>query len=377
MDLEKKPSQQTTAASSSSEDDASHSSKPTTGSPSQRFSTREEQDIATALAAQAFHLPGNSSFWQDFRQYIGNNHPVLSFCCHHKLHPATLWARLLCLLTSAIFGLVLTNIVWLYANAGDKHNKHNLSLTVNVGDTIGQGVNHNATAHAYTQYLLSVDEANQVEITDDMIFLWTVGGALHGCFDNLIWTCTVCTCCSFARLQRYQRYGAGLVTFILLVITAVATLTVVLRVAMENDQQAAADLQDIQSAGLWDDQVDLTSLTMSTNGAQYKEFLIACAAEFWFALWFHYPLVALLLFSGVLNIKGRLPCLGGRPQELRRLEATESENEAAPDDDYIEKGEATENASSEKASKEGEPRKSNHVMDEESAFPDAKTDCSF
>lgn len=307
-DLEKQPSQET-----ASDDDTSQSQQ-----------QQQQQEVVEALASQAFHLPGNETAWQDWKQYIGNNHPVLGICLHHPWHPAAWWARVLCLVTSAVFGLVLTNIVWLWAYNNHERND-SLAFNLDVGDTIGQGVrNTNTTA---TQYLLAVDESNQVQVTADMIFLWTVGGAIHGWFDNIIWTCTVCTCCSFSRLDKYQRYGTGLVTLVLLVITAAATLTVVMRVALENDQEAQTDWQELQSAGLFDDAVDLSSLTDVTNTAQYKEFLMATAVELCLALVFHYPLVAVILFTGVLNVKGRFPFVGGRPEELRRMQGKQDNDD--------------------------------------------------
>ena len=318
---------------SSSNDDNDDQDQDQDVSPSLRFSTREQQEIAAALAAQSFHLPGNTSYWQDLRQYCLNNHPVLGICCHHRWHPARRGARVLCLVTSIVFGLVLTNIVWLWAQHHEKQT-NSLSFSVYVGETVGQGVQgkNNTAAAAYTQSLVDVDDQNRVQVTGDMIFLWTVGGALHGWFDNVIWTCTVCTCCNnFARLDQYQKYGTGIVTLILLLVTAIATLTLVMRMAVENGNDVdpnALELQDMQSAGLFDDAIDLSSLTSSTNRAQYKEFVLSVAVELVLALVVHYPIVAFVLFSGILNIGGRFPWLGGRPEELRReKEAQAGDNE--------------------------------------------------
>jgi len=40
-----------------------------------------------------------------------------------------------------------------------------------------------------------------------------------------------------------------------------------------------------------------------------------------FLTWFlHFPIVGTILFSGILGCNGRLPILGGRPRDLKRIE---------------------------------------------------------
>jgi hypothetical protein len=113
-------------------------------------------------------------------------------------------------------------------------------------------------------------------------------------------------------LRKYKRYGVGILTFAVLIITAVATLSVVLRASLANDEEV--EFNKLKSAGFFDDAVDL-----GDQGKESYEFLLSYAVELAVALLFHFPAMGFILFSGVLGC-GRISILGGRPYELRREE---------------------------------------------------------
>ena len=58
------------------------------------------------------------------------------------------------------------------------------------------------------------------------------------------------------------------------------------------------------------------------------EFVVSYVVELLLSYIVYYPLVGMLLFSGVLNCCGRFPLLGGRPYEIKQLqEKSDSERD--------------------------------------------------
>mmetsp|Transcript_17201 Transcript_17201/g.32638 ORF Transcript_17201/g.32638 Transcript_17201/m.32638 type:complete len:560 (-) Transcript_17201:160-1839(-) len=265
--------------------------------------SEEDQRLIKKLSEQAYHLPGYE-YWDDWKQYITNNHPMFGICFHHPLHPIGWGMRALCFLASIVFGLVITNIVWLWAQGLEDNSA---VFTVDMGQQAQRGTN-------VTQYLIDINENNQLEVTTDMVVLWTFGGALHGFFDNTIWTLTICSFCDpggrYEHLAKYKRFGVGLLSFAVLAIAGIATLSVVLRAALENSDEEV-QFNELRSAGLMDDAVDFKG----QNKESY-EFLLSYCVELAIALLFHFPVIGFILFSGCLNIKGKLPIFGGRPYEV-------------------------------------------------------------
>ena len=76
----------------------------------------EEDIIRQKLSLRSYHLPGNN-WTQDLDMYIRNNHLIIGIFCHHKLHPVKWYHRLVLLLGSFAFGLIITNIVYLHGDA--------------------------------------------------------------------------------------------------------------------------------------------------------------------------------------------------------------------------------------------------------------------
>eukprot|EP00546_Thalassionema_frauenfeldii_P010412 CAMPEP_0178913490 /NCGR_PEP_ID=MMETSP0786-20121207/10871_1 /TAXON_ID=186022 /ORGANISM="Thalassionema frauenfeldii, Strain CCMP 1798" /LENGTH=216 /DNA_ID=CAMNT_0020586237 /DNA_START=109 /DNA_END=756 /DNA_ORIENTATION=+ len=75
--------------------------------------TNKEKIIVQRLAMKSFHLPGNS-YWEDWFQFVRNNHLILAFCMADPLHPFSLKERILNLLASLAFGLAATSSVALW-----------------------------------------------------------------------------------------------------------------------------------------------------------------------------------------------------------------------------------------------------------------------
>jgi hypothetical protein len=266
--------------------------------------------IFTALAWRSYHIP-TYSYWEDWYQYFANNHPILSICCHHARHPIRTPMRLLNLIASIIFGLLLTNIIWLFYVLNDDHNADTAWVTISLGD-------NTALNNTHIESVSSIENGD-VEITESMVVLWTIGSAGHALFDNTVWSLSACLCClpchSQESLQRFQRYGTIFMVFTAIAIGAIASFVVVLRASLEEE-----DVTRLQSAGLTDDEIDLL------NGLEKSkfDFLLWYGVELALALLVYYPVVGTILFTGVLGC-GKVPILGGRPyevaQEKKRTEA--------------------------------------------------------
>ena len=260
--------------------------------------------VFTALAWRAYHIPGYS-WGEDLRQYFANNHPLLGICCHHPKHPIRTPMRLLNLFASVVFGLLLTNIIWLFFVLNDERDAENAVLTISLGDSQREGLNT-------TNTVPSSFKNDEIAITEGMVVLWTFGSAGHALFDNTVWYLSACLCClpchSQESLERFQKYGAIFMVFIAISVGAVASFVVVLRASLEDERDNVAELE---SAGISDDQVELLHFSDKSS----FDFLLSYAIELALALVVYYPLVGTVLFSGILGC-GKVPILGGRPFEV-------------------------------------------------------------
>lgn len=274
---------------------------------------QERDEVIPALALRSYHLPGNT-WCEDWSQFLLNNHPLWGICCHHRLHPVKSPFRIVNLLGSICFGLAVTNLIWLWLIADDRRDADQVVISIAVGDGGETQVNQTASATNTTSTSLFPD--GQIDITEGMVFLWTVGGGLHALFDNTIWYITACVCClpgqKLECLYKYKWCGTYLVIFSVVLVTAVASFVVVFRASLDEDQDL--EIADLKSAGIFDDQIELGR---NIDKSERWEFLMSYAVELGLALVVYHPLVATLFFSGVLGC-GRIPILGGRPYELAR-----------------------------------------------------------
>jgi hypothetical protein len=260
--------------------------------------------IFTALAWRAYHIP-TWTWCEDYFQYFANNHPVLAICCHHPRHPIRWPMRLLNLFVSVVFGLLVTNLIWLFFALDDNHDAEDALVTIRLGDN----ANVNATR------LDQVNESNEIAITEGMLVLWTVGGGLHALFDNTIWYLSACICClpfahSDEALERFQKYGSLFVVCSTICLGAAASFFVVFRASLSDNEDAS--VQELGTAGLADDQID--PFTDFDDKSSF-DFLLSYVVELALALFVYNPLVGTILFSGFLGC-GKIPILGGRPYEV-------------------------------------------------------------
>jgi hypothetical protein len=261
--------------------------------------------IIPLLLIRAYHLPKNN-YLQDLRQYMCNNHPVFGIWLHHRYHPIQRMVRIISLIGSMLFGLAITNIIYLaFVFAHTNYDKS--YVEVHVDAETGKAIVDN------TVPALSVTNGN--------IALWTIGAALHASFDNLIWSLAACSCCSDRNnklteqsLSRYRSTGVILVVLFVIVATALATFAVALRAAISSPDTntGPVDTDTVKTYGLTDDNVQL----FQVDGANDFEFIIAYLVELALNYFMYYPLVGTILFSGVLTC-GRYGVLGGRPYEMK------------------------------------------------------------
>jgi hypothetical protein len=301
----------------STEEPVSPSNKPHSRHRLSRYEERTsgisevEKDLIKVLALRSYHLPGND--WiEDWFQYFNNNHPILSICCHHRLHPIGVRMRIINLIGSIVFGLCVTNMIWLWFLYSEE-DANTAIVTISTGG-ISLGKNATTIVDFSPRDDDGVGQEQEIQITEGMIILWTVGGGLHAFFDNTIWYVTACVCClpgrALERLGKYRWCGSYLVIFAVLVFTAFASFAVVLRATLDSND-ADVKLSDLDTAGITDDTIKLGRV----DDVSAYEFMLSYAVELVLALLVYYPIIGTILFSGILGC-GKVPVLGGRPHEV-------------------------------------------------------------
>jgi len=170
----------TTLLSTSSSTNTSPQNSPTEASatsqisgPSQFSSTRsranelirrrykyDENTIVPLLAGRSTHLPGNT-WYQDWIEWMKNNHILLGICLHHPLHPLGWEKRFVALIGSIAFGLSSTTVMYLW----DVYDPERMRETL-----------------FYVPFM----DGNFV-VTKGMLLLWSLGGAAHSAFDLMVW----------------------------------------------------------------------------------------------------------------------------------------------------------------------------------------------
>ena len=238
---------------------------------------------------------------QDLYQYLINNHPFVGIFLYHPLHPVRIGTRILTFLASIIFGLTITNIIYMvFVLEHQQFDKTVFNMTTTL---TSHGIS-TTTGNAALDRQFS-----QLQVTNGMIALWTVGAALNALYDNLIWSVAACACCleggRYEHLLRYRKFMPLIVMFLVVGTAAAATLVVLLVAAARSSDtnQQTAKLLGIH----YDPRV------------QSYRFILAYGVEVLLSLAVWYPVVGALLFSGVLGC-GRMPIFGGRPYEMRVLE---------------------------------------------------------
>jgi len=259
--------------------------------------------VQAPLLMRAYHLPGNN-WLQDWSQYMYNNHPVFGICVHDRFHPVKTTARVLSLIGSILFGLAVTNIIYLaFVFTDTDYDTAYVEVSTNATLTGKPAVDGNVSA---------------LSVTNGNIVLWTIGAALHATYDNVIWSLAACTCCMSTadreipekKMQRYRSTGVFLVMFSVVVVTAIATFAVTLRSALDSGD---TEVEEVENYGLNDENVQVWQVDAGTKD---YEFILAYMVELGLNYFVYYPVIGTLLFTGMLTC-GRFPVVGGRPYELK------------------------------------------------------------
>lgn len=297
------------------------------GATSSTNSNNRDQ-IAAALLMHSYHLPGYT-YGSDLYQYMTNNHPVFGICCHHPYHPLGFWIRIVSLIGSALFGLALTNIIYLAFVFTDSNYDTTYVAIPATNVTNGNMV-------ISTQIEETVPSA--ISITNGNIALWTIGSTIHALYDNMIWKLAACACCVpngtpiAERQQRYKSFGSFLVMFSVVVVVAIATFAVALRNALDDgtipeDADAIDTLSNVNVYKTTSSKND-TSSSNDTSGGETVvlmqevdstndlEFMIAYCIELLLNYFIYYPIVGFILFTGILSCNGKFQLFGGRPYEV-------------------------------------------------------------
>lgn len=130
-----------------------------------------KQKITRLLAVRSYHLPGYNCC-QDYISWFKNNHPLLGLCCRNKLNPIGTSPRIIILFSSIFFGLIATNLVFLFFRYYDG----NSVVKIDIGDDPDAYLSH-------------------FEVSAESIVLWTLGGIVHSVVDLALWYLTACACC--------------------------------------------------------------------------------------------------------------------------------------------------------------------------------------
>ena len=155
---------------------SSHSSR--MGRNSTRIQTENSeaehnQKVTRLLAVRSYHLPGYNCC-QDYISWFKNNHPLLGLCCRNKLNPIGTSPRIIILFSSIFFGLIATNLVFLFFRYYDGNNYS--VVKIDIGDDPDAYLSH-------------------FEVSAESIVLWTLGGIVHSVVDLALWYLTACACC--------------------------------------------------------------------------------------------------------------------------------------------------------------------------------------
>jgi len=260
--------------------------------------------IIPLLAMRKYHLPGNN-YCQDWIQYIRNNHPLLGIFFHQKLHPLRWGQRIVFLLGSISFGLIVTSFVTLlYAYLRKDMN----SILICFKDVSEGFILTNTTST--TSSSSSSDSPNgssgtcKFSITYGMVTLWTLGGLVHSIFDISLWFLSACCCLlpggMLQRFGRYRKIGSYMVLILVACMCSMAVFSVILRAKYEARKTLILHGLSPSDASLL------------LHDAKSFSFILTYLIEQGLSWFVYYFIVVSLLFSGVLGC-GCVPVLGGRP----------------------------------------------------------------
>lgn len=116
-----------------------------------------------ALKTRAFHLPGNKTWSEDWRQYLANNHPFFGICCSSRLSPIGFGEKVVGMTISFLIAITLTNVALLWEILDE------------------EGVGKTAFSFGVSE------DGDPVNVSVALLILWTCISALHAVHDTLVW----------------------------------------------------------------------------------------------------------------------------------------------------------------------------------------------
>ena len=258
-----------------------------------------DEIIIQKLSVRSYHLPGNN-WCQDWRDYIRNNHLVFGLFCHDKLHPVKNKHRILLLFGSLAFGLIVTNIVYLW---GDE-----LRETDDTLQKWGRQIYNETDIFDNIDTDITIAGQSLQLDASQMGILWTVGSATHSMFDFSLWHMISCGHCNRQRCDTVSGWSVA-ISIVMLVFSITMAMIYFRAFQSNKEDDQDKDILDIQ-------QLDVETLFPTEEEPDFS-FLYGYLIEVFFALFVYSILVQTILFSGILGC-GRLIGLGGRPRELRQ-----------------------------------------------------------
>lgn len=225
--------------------------------------------------------------------------------------------RLVHFFGSIVFGLLVTNIIWLFLVLNETIDQDRAIFTLVFGGPQNQTYsNHSLAANDYSE-----PETPSFQVTQGMVMLWVVGGLMHAIYDNTIWYLTACICCLPGRrmevLFGLKKYVYVFIALFIVFIAAVSSFCVLVRAALADNA--------FKEEGLNVTLHDVDPLEGLENRTRFR-FVMSYLIQMTLALFVWNPLVGTILFSGMCGC-GVIPILGGRPyevlQEQRRHERME------------------------------------------------------
>jgi hypothetical protein len=285
------------------------------------------------LANQVYHLPGNG-WWQDWWQYMANNHPIFGICCRHKMHPLKTCTRVVALIGSLVFGLAITNVFYLLFLFNNNLDRPVATIMLSEEES-------ESTSTDDGSELAGVSSG--YTLTTGMLLLWTVGGGIHTAYNLLVWHVAACACCrpggSLASVACCPNLGKRILVRVLVLIAVVfAVFVVLIRIAISNQQQedrmnnylnstdeSAVPGQNDTAVTYPESIYDIAALNSLNTGETIQnvpddvhelDFVWSYLIQMILAMFIYYPMGGMILFSGALGCGGKIPILGGRPREI-------------------------------------------------------------
>ena len=272
-----------------------------------------DEVIRQKLSVRAYHLPGNN-YCEDWRDYVRNNHLVFGLFCHDSLHPVKNKHRIILLIGSLSFGLVVTNVVYLW------------------GDSVkdADDILHSWGERVYNETDLSILVDKDVHIAGQSLhldasqlgILWTLGSGCHSMFDFCLWHMIACGYCKNNK-KFDNTTGWSIAVSITVLVVCITCVMVYFRAFghEENDSDENENDDDDALEIPYASETDQLLGILDYVDFQQPDFrfLYGYLIELVLSLFVYSVVVQSIMFSGICGCCGRVMVLGGRPREIRNM----------------------------------------------------------